>query len=241
MFSLLFVKQTFAVSPIVNITEPLPTNMIVGDEFTVTFTVNSINIGTIYHYKVVGDDNADLSTLPNTSCSSNYENCESLTITTDKIATATAKTRLNTSTGSDNIKVRIAQSDKHSSTYDSSFITILSLTPTSTPIPTPTLTPTPTPTKIPTITPTPTKIPTPTIKITPTKIPTEATISAILEPTQIPEVTETPTVMATPTSGETLGDATQSATKKNFLPLIFIVLGGILLLTPLIISKIKKQ
>jgi len=45
------------------------------------------------------------------------------------------------------------------------------------------------------------------------------------------------------TSNQILGDSTKSAksiTKKSFLPLIFIILGGALLLTPLIISKIKK-
>lgn len=122
---------------------------------------------------------------------------------------------------------------------NSCYIPPTPIPPTSTPIPTNKPTNIPTPTK--TNTPTPTKI----IIPTPSKIPqnselVESTISAILESAEAPEATETPTITLVPTSGEILGDSTKSATKKNFLPLIFIISGGVLLLTPLIISKIKK-
>lgn len=242
-----------AVAPIVNIIEPLP-NSIIGDEISVTFTVNSLNIGTNYHYKVVGDDNADISTLPNTSCSSNYENCENLTITVDKIATATAKARLNTSTGADNIKIRIAQSDKHSSTFDSPFVNILSIVPS------------PTPTLIPTLIPTPILIPSPTNTPTPTIIPTlKSTATPTPRPTNIPTFTPTPTlikknisltpiiniepteqilgvtdIIDSPTPTLTLKPiANQKSSPKNFIPFIFIGFGGLLLFTPIFFSKIK--
>ncbi|MFA6184965.1 MAG: lamin tail domain-containing protein [Candidatus Shapirobacteria bacterium] len=101
--------------------------------------------------------------------------------------------------------------------------------------PTPTKTPIPTKTLIPTKTSTPTKTPTPIKTITPTKTltPTStlATESAILVSTETP--------VPTPTSvPEVLGTATTN--KKNCLPLIFICLGGLFLLTPLIIAKIKN-
>ena len=116
--------------------------------------------------------------------------------------------------------------------------------PTSTSVPTPTIIKTPTPTK--TSTPTPTKTPTstPTPTPTPTKTPTgnsalqntptsiSATESAILVSTETP--------VSTPTSiPEVLGTTTTN--KKNYFPLIFICLGGLFLLTPLIIAKIKHE
>ena len=90
----------------------------------------------------------------------------------------------------------------------------------STPTPTPTKTPTPTPTLSPTPTPTPTS--TPTIIITPK--------------------TTTSNFISTP-SGSVLGEVTtiETTTKKNFLPLVLIIGGGVLLLSPLIITKIKKK
>jgi len=239
IFFILFTKPAFAASPIVTIFEPLPTDIIAGDEFSITFNVNTININTSYHYKIVGDGNADISTQPNTSCGSNYENCETLTIGAEKIATATAKARLNTSTGTDNIKIRIAQADKHSSTFDSSFVTILSLLPTPTPTLRPTNPPTPTNTPIPT---TIKSIPTlrPTINNLPSK---QATPSATTSetPTLSPEPTIEPTTEPTVTP-QILGVATKSASKSNpksLIPSLLIGAGGILLLTPLILAKIK--
>lgn len=243
MFFILFTKPVLAVSPIVNIIDPLPNN-IVGDEISITFTVNSLNIGTNYHYKIVGDENADISTLPNTGCSSNYENCENLTITVDKIATATAKARFNTSTGTDNIKIRIAQSDRHSSTFDSPFVAILSILPSPTPTLTPTLIPTSTPTPNPTNTPTPnptikpTSIPTviPTIKTTntPTFSPTPIiTVNSTEEILGVTDIIDSPTQTPKPTEN------TKTSSFKNFIPFIFIGLGGLLLFTPIFLSKIK--
>jgi hypothetical protein len=106
--------------------------------------------------------------------------------------------------------------------------------PTSTSTPTPTDAPTSTPTKTPTATKTstPTKTTTPTKILTPTSI--SATDSAILVATETPF----PTSISTPTP-EVLGATTTN--KKNLLPLIFICIGGVFLLTPLIIAKIKNE
>jgi len=91
--------------------------------------------------------------------------------------------------------------------------------------------------------------PAPTIK--PTATPTvdlnrydgsnQTTVTPVNEPitqTDDDEIVDDPT----PTSSPILGETTEvTKTKRNYLPLIFIISGGILLLTPLIITKIKKQ
>ena len=89
-------------------------------------------------------------------------------------------------------------------------------------------------------TPTATKTPIPTVTLTPTPTPT-STPSATLTPV-MDEISFTPTPTPTPES-MVLGETTtiESDTKKNFLPLILIIGGGALLLSPLIITKIKKQ
>ena len=69
----------------------------------------------------------------------------------------------------------------------------------------------------------------------------QTTITPVNEPitqTDDNEIVDDPT----PTSPQILGETTEvTKTKRNYLPLIFIISGGILLLTPLIITKIKKQ
>jgi hypothetical protein len=128
-------------------------------------------------------------------------------------------------------------------------------TPGPTSTPTATKTPTPANTSTPTKTPTPNKTNTPTKTLTPTKIPTlpavvltEAgpTVTDILfddsiltpSPSHEPILGITDIIKPTPTPKPKF-----SFFKKispNFLPTLFIVLGGLMLLTPLIISKIKK-
>ena len=89
--------------------------------------------------------------------------------------------------------------------------------------------------------PTPTKItsPTPTAdqgKYNPTDTATE---SAIIEPLEESSfVTSSPTTV--PVNGSILGDDVTNTTKKNYLPLILIISGGLLLTSPVIISKLKK-
>ncbi len=102
---------------------------------------------------------------------------------------------------------------------------------------------TPTPTATPTI------ISTSTNLLTPTAIPTDrnlykldesATASAVFTPTEEIGYYLTPTVSIAPISSNlVLGETTTA--KKNYLPLIFIVSGGSLLVSPLVIDKFKKK
>jgi Lamin Tail Domain len=140
---------------------------------------------------------------------------------------------------------------------DNTCVPIPTSSPTPTPTPisislptiTPSLTPIPTNIPKPTNTPIPTLTPSPTIK--PTATPTtnlnrysssdESTISAILEPTEIIKTINKEKIKNTPPSnnGSVLGETI--TTKKNFIPLFFICLGGLFLLAPLIIAKIKNK
>lgn len=102
------------------------------------------------------------------------------------------------------------------------------------------------PTSIPTIAPTTI---TPTILLTPTAIPIDrnlykldesATASAVNTPTEETSYYLTPTISIAPISSNlVLGETTTA--KKNYLPLIFIITGGLLLISPLIIDKLKKR
>ena len=119
-------------------------------------------------------------------------------------------------------------------------------TPTLTPTSYPANTPTPTKTPTPTRTPTPTKIPTPTL--IPTLVldpyPTETNLTPVIEPT--PEITDI--ISDDPVLG--IDDIVKTSTPtslinmptfaSNILPALFIISGGLLLLSPIIISKIKK-
>lgn len=98
------------------------------------------------------------------------------------------------------------------------------------PQPTATLTPTPTSTPTPTLTPTPTKILTPT--------PTEA---PIIEPTQIPEITKTPIIPTTEPVKELTINTSEKKESKNYLPIIFVGLGLITFIVPILIPKIKAK
>lgn len=84
--------------------------------------------------------------------------------------------------------------------------------------------------------------PTPTISFTPTPTPEEI---PSIEPT--PNIINAPTITQEPkdsnissSSGFVLGESDNS-TKQNFLPIILIFGGAILLLSPVIISKLKKS
>lgn len=124
-------------------------------------------------------------------------------------------------------QANISQGQPNSSCY---------VTPTNTPIPTnnPTPTPTPIPTNTPTLTPTNTSTPTPNLNKY------KATESATASVTMVPieeELLETPTGKPT---GVVLGQSQSVTNKKNYLPLILVIGGGLLLLTPVFITKLKK-
>lgn len=156
-------RDIFA-APQVSITN-YPASVITGDIFSLTFNISAAEIGTTYHFKAVGDSNADISIFP--ACASRYDDCLNIVISDIATNSATASLKINQAQGVNNIKIRIAQSDKHASTYDSSFVSILSLT--ATPSATPSAIPTTIPTTIYTATPSatpilsPTAIPSPTI------------------------------------------------------------------------------
>lgn len=103
-------------------------------------------------------------------------------------------------------------------------------------IPTPTDSP-PTATSIPT--PIPTLVP--TIDLNRYEPSLEPTASIILDPIEedivVKEIESTNTT--TPT-GIVLGEKSIKKDKKNYLPLILIISGGLLLITPMIITKLKK-
>lgn len=243
MFALFFllIKPTYIfAAPTVSIVD-FPENIIAGEVFKVTFSVSD-NIVNSYHYKVVGDGNNEVVTQPNTSCASSYENCENINIATDSANIATASAKLNLVSGTYKIKIRIAQSDKHTSTSNSDIVSINSVLPSPTPTIEPTSTPTLTPTKTPSSTPTPKITSTPTIKTTPTST---STPRVTITPTS--DLTPTPTnneiIEPSPTSEPSvLGDVSTSNNnpKKNYLGIIFISLGGLLLLSPLFINKLQQ-
>lgn len=100
----------------------------------------------------------------------------------------------------------------------------------------------PDPINTPIPTPTNTPAPTPTPDLNRYQAPTGFTPSVIMAPTS---KENTPTPISNPTltpssEGMVLGIDDNQPPKKNFLPMIIIVLGGILLITPVIITKIKK-
>lgn len=224
----------------------LPSQITAGQQFNIILNLHAkINLN--YQFKVYGGVNGDnysyevkngdtwtngyngaWNSLPQSSTDSNGNSSLELTVRfkTDKTS------------GTSQLIAKVKESALNNYIVSNGY-SLDVVDPPPTPINTPvaTIVPTNSPTS------TPTKIPTPTIKLTLTPTPKIATVSAIIEPTETTEATETPTITIIPTSGEILGESTstKSAARKNFLPLIFIVLGGILLLTPLIISKIKKQ
>lgn len=239
---MIFPLKIFA-APTVSIID-FPENIIAGNIFKVTFSISSATSGLIYHYKVVGDGNSEIITQPNTSCASDYNTCEDINIATSSANIATASAKLNLVSGIYNLKIRIAQSDKHTTTYNSDIVSLTSIlptpiptiAPTNTPIPTniPTPTGTPNPTSTPTITPTKT----PTLTPSPTSTPTENVTPTTIDQNQ--NIQNTLSENPTPTLEPILGVITNS-NKKNYLPLILICLGALFLLTPLIIAKIKHE
>lgn len=113
---------------------------------------------------------------------------------------------------------------------------ILSPIPTTVPTETPTEAPTPTVTPTATLTPTPTAKPTliPTKILTPT--PTEA---PIIEPTQVPEIA--PMTLVPKPAVTSIPDNSKQTESKNYLPIIFIVLGFTMFISPILIPKISAK
>jgi len=251
--ALLFPGSIFAATTVT--VNSVPSSITIGESFPVSFTINTNSTSPSFHYKVVGTG-VTLFTLPTTDCSSSYDSCPEINIGESGTATGTAYAKITVFTGPTiNIAVRVAESTGHASTISEYQQIANYVVPSSAPSPTslptyiPSNTPAPSNTPTPSLTPTPTKTPTSTPKPSNTPYPTVS--PAPLE-TPINEPLPTDNLSLEPTSTDTLGiqdlikptPAKSPKTKFNFptqiLPVLFIGLGGVLLLSPLIIAKLKK-
>lgn len=266
LFFFLFSKSCLATTS-VNINS-VPASITIGESFPVTFTINTNSTSPSFHYKIVGTG-VTLVTVPDSGCSGLYDSCPEINIGESGVANATAYAKITVITGNINVYIKVAESTGHK-TSESDPQTILSYVvptpsptptsmptyipsntpvPTNTPIPTPPTAPSTTPTSTPTTKPSSTPTPTPKIS-TPTPYPTVS--PAPLE-TPFNEPLPTESLQLTPTSSvDTLGiqdiiQPSPTPTKKpefkfptQVLPGLFIGLGGLLLLSPILIAKFKK-
>lgn len=238
----LYIKpsSTFAISntvPTVVINNISDSSM-VGDSFPVEFTISNAEIGSSYHYKIFGGIDKNTSSLQ-TFYNSGYLNYTSgwvdfpiLVVGDTNPIIVAANGRANNLAGTYNVRVRIAKVSTTSAKYDSDFKTIDIVAPSPTSIPAtivPTQKPTVTPTKIPTLVPT----------SIPTAVPTD--IVYTIEPTIEPTIVNEPEVLSAEVSSVDIISPDKSKSKSNSLGVIFIFIGGLLLLTPLLITKIKSK
>lgn len=248
LFFLIFPSKLLAAPTI--IINPISDVITAGTTFPIIFTINEASSSASYYYKFFGGIGTDVYTIKSDSAlsyNSSWTNFPQITLNpnTSNIFNAYAYVNPDAITGNYNFKLKIALISNTGIGFTSPSVTLDIAAVPPTPIPTstpiPTATNTPTPTNTPTTTPTIKPTATPTIDLNKYTPSAEATASVILEPTII---TNTPTEKIltntpTPNSGSILGEDTK--TKQNFLPLIFICLGAIFLLAPLIIAKIKPK
>lgn len=202
-----------------------------GNQFDMTMDLTGASPKTTYHFRVYGGpsgNNTSVDVLSDSGYHPGYswDSMPSLTTSDNGNLSITMRLRIN--------------NDKPSGTYyltgsiqensvTSNTVTIQVNDPLPTNTPTPTKVPTNTPTPTPKVTPTPVE-PTPTsMPPTPVDLP-QSTIAPEV-PTQSPSVDSIDTISPVPTP------APQKS--PNFLPLIFIG-GGLLLLAPVIILNFKK-
>jgi hypothetical protein len=169
LFYIFHPKISFA-APEISIIN-FPSTVVVGDTFPIDFNVSSQDIGFTYHFKAVGDSNTDISIFP--SCASRYDDCLNVYISDSATNSATAFLKINLAQTLNNIKIRLAQSDQHTKTYDSAYVSITSVLPTLIP----TSIATPSVTLIPTVD----ISPTPTTYISPEPTAPSASPSATLK------------------------------------------------------------
>lgn len=224
----------------------VPDVITAGTTFPVTFTINEASSSASYVYKFFGGIDTDVSKItsgPDLFYTSSWVNFPQITLSsgTSNIFNGYAFVKPDAITSIFNLKIKIALTTNTNTGFTSpSFsIDVIAASPTQTPTPTisPTSIPTPTNTPIPTIKPTAT----PTIDLNKYTPSPNASISAILEPTDTIEIvtpTQEPIISPIVDSELVLGENTS---RKNIFPLIFICLGGLFLLTPLIIAKIKSR
>jgi len=240
IFFLVFSNQVLA-TPSVNINSASEI-ITAGTTFPVTFTINEASSSATYCYKFFGGIDNDVYAITSDSSlsyTSGWIHFPQITLDPNgpNIFNGYAYVKSDTPTSNLNLKIKIALTTNTSigATSLPLIIDVVAAPPTPTPtsIPTNTPTSTPTPTKTPTPTPTSTSTPTPTAIISQDSISTTpfyngSTVNI-----------ETPTSTIESILGETT--TLETTSKKNFLPLILIIGGGVLLLCPLIITKIKKQ
>jgi len=243
LFLLIFlfsIRPTFA-SPSV-IINSTPDVVTAGTTFPVTYTITETATNSAsYYYKFFGGIDTDvykITTNSDLSYTSSWANFPQ--INTNSISnsfTGFGFVKSDASTGTYNLKIKIALiSNTGSGVTSPPFpLEIVAAPPTPTPTSAPTFTPTPTST--------PTKIP------TPTKSPTATTVPSIdlnkydsSESSNIPiSIEPTPVVEGISDQISTSESKNNSKTKINFLPIILIIIGGGLLITPVIINKIKDN
>lgn len=248
VFCLIFNRPIWAL-PSITINS-VPDVVTAGDTFPITFTINEASSSASYFYKFFGGVDNDVYKITNgsnLSYTSGWSDFPQITLDpgNSNVFTGIAFVKSDVDTNTLNLKIKIASTvnTKISVTSPSFPIDVVAIPPpTSTPTPVPTNAPTPT--NIPTIKPTVTK--TPTLITTPTLISTPTPSSTSTESADLVSITDTPIIKDvlednnSSQSGEVLG-TTKSKIPKNFISLVFMVLGGSLLLTPLIASKIFKQ
>ena len=260
LFSFLVPKVSYAITTVT--LNNVPSSITIGESFPVSFILSTSSTSPSFHYKIVGLG-VTLITIPDSDCSSSYNNCPEINIGESGIANGTAYAKITVITSQISVLVRVAESISHYATSSQSQIisTYVVPTPSETPTPMPTYVPTntPTPTNTPqpsnTPIPTPTNTPTLTPTVTPTKTPSPTPIptdtplpvlTPVIEPTstEYAEVSANNIQQSSSTLGNILGAGNSEASSSsspiaNLLPLIFIISGGILLAAPLVISKIK--
>lgn len=231
----------------------LPDQITSGQQFCLTLNLHA-KTNLSYQFKVYGGvngDNYSYEVQNNGSWTNGYNGAwDSLPqSTTDSGGNSTleitVRFRPDKSSGTSSLIAKVKEIAANTYTTSSAY-SLDVIDPSPTPLPSTTATPTPTntplPTSTPTVTPTPTTTPFPSI----TSIPSDTPFPVL---TPIPENTSADDFFDKPSSSFTaaiLGASTSasistnSSSLSNLIPLFFIIGGGILLTTPLMISQINK-
>ncbi len=244
--------------------------IVTGDQFTISYSTAGLTSGDIYYIKAYGGVDPSTSQIytingsQQLASSTSWTNFPTLTIGDNGIYSGTINAIAPGISGNVSLKLRLALVSDTTKQVDANSTTLNIIAPTPTLVPTSTLTPTP----IPTSTPLPTNTPSPTPVNTNTPVPTNTstlTPTPTNKPTTIPTATTAPWPTDTPlpeltpindpipsaiiggppaltptNAPSVLSVSTTTKSFASYLPLIFIVTGGVLLLIPLILTKIRK-
>lgn len=239
----LFLFSIFLVFPTLTLASPnivitnIPTSVIAGQGFDITFNATELDINSIYKIKALGGDSFNqVDTWNSTWLQQNgaWSSMPEFTNGTESSVSATVKARFEagTTTGSKDLKVRIRKVDQDPF-YDSLIVSIsvIAATPSSTP--TPTSAPTQSPTSISTPTKTSSPIPTKSATAKPTISPT---------PTKEPEVMGVETTAPTETSqSNPLSDVTEKNNKKPILIPTILIGSGLAMIVFVALQLIRAK